>query len=129
VVIHDGHGNFQIYGYPRDVFPPTDFHTATLCRDGIYLVGCLGYMEQRQQGLTPVYRLTLESWRIESVRTTGEMPGWIHRHRARYDHQRNAICISGGEIHVVRDGGDPQLIPNDQQFELDLTRLHWRRTR
>lgn len=127
VVIHDGHGDYQICGYPRDVFPPTDFHSGTLCPDGIYVVGCLGYMEQRQPGFTPVYRLTLESWQIESVKTVGEMPGWIHRHHARYDHQRNAICISGGEIHVVSDGRDPQLVPNEQQFELDLTQLRWRR--
>src|SRR5207253_4004449 len=66
VVIHDGQGDFQIYGYPREVFPPTDFHTATLCGNSIYVIGCLGYPEQRQQGFTPVYRLTLESWQIEA---------------------------------------------------------------
>lgn len=127
VVIHDGQGDFQIYGYPRDVFPPTDFHTATLCRDGIYVVGGLGYPEQRQSGFTPVYRLTLESWQIESVKTAGEMPGWIHGHRSRYEPERNAIYIAGGEIHVVDEDGKPQLVPNEQQFELDLTRFQWRR--
>src|SRR5262245_20211093 len=30
VVVHRGDGAFDIFGYPEDVFPPTDFHTATL---------------------------------------------------------------------------------------------------
>ncbi|MHB0961335.1 MAG: ankyrin repeat domain-containing protein [Pirellulaceae bacterium] len=128
VVIHDGKGDFEIYGYPRDVFPPTDFHTATLCRDGVYIVGCLGYMEQRQPGFTSVYRLRLESWQIETVKTSGEMPGWIHKHRASYEPERNAIRIAGGEVHMIADG-EPQLVSNEQQFELDLSRLQWRRMR
>jgi hypothetical protein len=127
VVIHDGRGDFQIYGYPRDVFPPTDFHTATLCPDGIYIIGCLGYLEQRQPEFTPVYRLTLESWRIEPVKTSGEMPGWIHKHRARYEHERNVLWISGGELYVIAQDGTEQLVPNLHQFELDLTQLTWRR--
>jgi hypothetical protein len=39
VVVHDGKGDLQIYGYPREVFPPTDFHTATLCGDCIFIIG------------------------------------------------------------------------------------------
>ncbi|HSG71527.1 MAG TPA: hypothetical protein VLA12_13985, partial [Planctomycetaceae bacterium] len=127
VVIHDGAGDFQIYGYPRDVFPPTDFHTATLCPDGIYIIGCLGYLEERQPGFTPVYRLMLESWRIEPVNTSGEMPGWIHKHRARYDPDRNVIRIAGGTRHVVEEDGTPELKDNAHQFELELTQLTWRR--
>jgi hypothetical protein len=127
VVIHDGKGNFEIYGYPQDVFPPTDFHTATLCREGIYIVGCLGYTEQRQPRFTPVYRLALESWRIESVKTTGEMPSWIHKHRARYEAERNVIHIAGGETFVVAEDGESHLVPNERQFELDLSRFQWRR--
>lgn len=127
VVVHDGNGAFQIYGYPRDVFPPTDFHTATLCRDGIYIVGCLGYVEQRQQAITPVYRLKLDSWEMESIKTAGEMPGWIYEHRARYEPERNVIHITGGKLHVVADDGEAQLIPNEHQFELDLTLMRWRR--
>ncbi|MBX7165129.1 MAG: ankyrin repeat domain-containing protein [Pirellulales bacterium] len=126
VVIHDGKGDFQIYGYPQDVFPPTDFHTATLCRDGIYIVGCLGHPTQRRSGYTPVYRLMLESWRITPVETAGEMPGWIHGHRASYDPDRNSIRIVGGEIQLVADDETPRLVPNEHEFELDLTRLQWR---
>ena len=126
VVIHDGKGNVEIYGYPRDVFPPTDFHSATLAKDGIYIVGCLGYGEQRQPGFTPVYRLTLESWKIEPVKTAGEMPGWIHEHAANYDAKRNVIRVSGGQLQKHPDDGEPQLVPNKHAYELDLKQLQWR---
>lgn len=127
VVIHDGKVNSQIYGYPRNVFPPTDFHTATLCRDVIYLVGCLGYAAQRQPGFTPVYRLALESWQIACVTTMGDMPGWIYEHRARYEPERNAICIAGGKVQDVAEDGEHRGVSNKQQFELDLSRFQWRR--
>lgn len=126
VVIHDGHGDFQIYGYPADVFPPTDFHTATLCRDGIYIVGCLGHKNQRQPGFTPVYRLALETWQIEPVKTTGDLPGWIHNHHANYDPERNTLQIAKGQIHVDSEGA-AQLVPNEHQFELNLAQLQWHR--
>src|SRR5581483_9798876 len=42
IVIFDGKGNFEILGYPERVFPPTDFHSATLVRDSIYIIGSLG---------------------------------------------------------------------------------------
>jgi len=129
VVIHDGQGGFEIHGYPKDVFPPTDFHTAALCGDGIYVVGGLGYPEQRQAGATPVYRLTLESWEMEAVATTGEMPGWIHGHTARYEPARNAIRIAGGELHVPAEDGELEIVPNPETFELDLTTYRWRRVK
>lgn len=125
VVIHDGRGGFHIYGYPKDVFPPTDFHSATLCRDGIYVIGGLGYPDQRRPGFTPVYRLSLESWQFESVKTTGEMPGWIHDHQARYDAERNTIRLSSGEIHSSTADGEFQLIHNAQEFELRLSDFTW----
>ncbi|HWL08263.1 MAG TPA: ankyrin repeat domain-containing protein [Planctomicrobium sp.] len=127
VVVHDGKGDFQIYGYPKDTFPPTDFHSATLCPDGIYIIGCLGYMDQRQQGFTPVYRLSLDSWKIEKVETSGEMPGWIHKHQASYDADQHKIRTSGGELHVVVGDGTTDLIPNADQFELDLADFRWKK--
>ncbi|MFO0945535.1 MAG: hypothetical protein U1D30_06275 [Planctomycetota bacterium] len=129
VVIHDGKGDFQIYGYPKDVFPPTDFHTATLCPEGIYIIGGLGYAEQRNVGVTPVYRLMLETWRIDSVPTTGAMPGCIHNHRARYEPERNVISITGGEIEVPGKEGTEHFKFSDRQFELNLSNLEWRRIR
>jgi len=37
IVVHQGNGTYQIFGYPQDVFPPTDFHTATLVGEYIYI--------------------------------------------------------------------------------------------
>ncbi len=127
VVVHDGDGEFQIYGYPRDVFPSTDFHTATLCGDGIYIIGCLGYPDDRREGFTPVYRLILNSWEMKAVETTGQMPGWIHNHRAHFDRERNVICVEGGEVQVTSENGEQDLVSAKEQFELDLSRMAWRR--
>jgi hypothetical protein len=127
VVLHYGRGGFEIYEYPREVFAPTDFHTATLGADGIYIVGSLGYPEQRRAGETPLYRLKLDSWEIEPVNTKGERPGWIRGHKARYDPARNAIRVAGGEIHVAAEGGKLKVVPNQERFELDISRLNWRR--
>ncbi len=85
VVIHDGQGGFKILGYPQEVFPPTDFHTATLVDGSIYVIGCLGYTGRRKIGTTPVFRLTVDSGKIDSVTTSGDIPSWLHEHRATYD--------------------------------------------
>jgi hypothetical protein len=127
VVVHDGRGGFEIYEYPRDVFAPTDFHTATLGAGGIYVVGGLGYPQQRRPGKTPVYRLRLDSWEMEPVETAGEAPGWIHGHQARYDPARHTIHIAGGELHVAADDGKLKMVPNQDHYELDVSRLEWRR--
>mmetsp|Transcript_31216 Transcript_31216/g.28392 ORF Transcript_31216/g.28392 Transcript_31216/m.28392 type:complete len:84 (+) Transcript_31216:264-515(+) len=48
VIIQDKEGNITIYGYPKDVFPPTDFHTATRIGDDVYIIGNMGYMQERK---------------------------------------------------------------------------------
>lgn len=47
VVVREPDGKITIYGYSKEVFPPTDFHTATLVQGAIVLIGSLGYMEER----------------------------------------------------------------------------------
>lgn len=96
VIGHDG--AIAIYGYSREVFPPTDFHTATLIGDAIYIVGCLGYPEQRVKGSTPVFRLALDTVVITPVSTSGEAPGWIHGHTAELADDGETIVIRGGEV-------------------------------
>ncbi len=78
-----------IFGYPEAVFPPTDFHTATLVGGRIVVIGGLGYAHTRNPGgnaPTPVFELSLGNWKIRRIRTAaaaaGDEPGWIHRHRA-----------------------------------------------
>jgi hypothetical protein len=48
VVVLNPNGRIDIFGYPAEVFPPTDFHTATLVGDRIIIVGNLGHPEQRK---------------------------------------------------------------------------------
>lgn len=121
VVVHDGQGNARIYGYPRELFPPTDFHSATLVGDDLYLIGSLGYSEDFQPGHTPVYRLDCTSLVIEQVPTQGDGPGWISRHKA-HALGESAIRIEGGEVVVE---GEEENRVNTQVYRLDLTTLSW----
>ncbi len=127
VVVHDGSGGFQIFGYPKDVFPPTDFHSATLAGEYVYIVGCLGYSEDRRIGFTPVYRLSLNSWEMSSVVTSGEMPGWIHGHRAIYDKLKNAIHVDRGELEIQAENAEGEFVSHKSKFELDLSTFTWRK--
>lgn len=96
VVVHHGGGRFDILGYPEDLFPPTDFHTATLVGNSLYIIGSVGYMGERKYGQTPVYRLDCETLAIEKIETSGEQPGWISRHKATL--QDDSIVVSGGNV-------------------------------
>lgn len=127
VVVHDGRGDFEIYGYPAEVFPPTDFHTATLVGDWIYIVGSLGYADQRRVGHTPVYRLRLDTWEIESVTTTGEAPGWIFKHTTTWLPESETLLVTGGEVHVINSHGEADVAANTQTFALNLRTLTWRK--
>ncbi len=120
VIVHDGHGEFDIYGYSRDVFPPTDFHTATLVGDQIYIIGNAGYIEDRRPRDTPVFRLSTEDWSICRVETHGENPGWISRHRARLV-AREEIEIAGGRVDYSSEGEQPD------RFRLNLATGVWTR--
>ena len=125
VVIHDRSGNFEVMGYPEDVFPPSDFHSATLVKGGIYLIGRLGYHGTRDFGATPVYRLDCRTWKIEPVKTRGDNPGWIFKHKASFDGS-TGIVISGGTICQEVDG-EEQHVENEERFRLDLTTMKWTR--
>ncbi len=128
VFVHHGNGRFEIYGYPKTVFPSTDFHTATLVGGHIYIIGGLGYPQERKPGTTPVYRLNIKTLVIEKVQTTGDNPGWIHKHRATL----KAVPGKPGEIHI--QGGDLWLgekakewDKNEAVFVLDLASLKWKK--
>ncbi|WP_457389218.1 hypothetical protein [Roseateles sp. P5_E1] len=132
VVILHPDGEIAIHGYGRDVFPPTDFHSATRVDKGIFIVGCLGYQEQRVVGFTPVFRLDLDTLNIAPVATCGEGPGWIHRHSASLADDGRTILLSGGEIWR---GAERSTWDNIDQWSLDtgtgrwtrLTALDWQR--
>lgn len=98
-------GALQIYGYPEDVFPPTDGHSATLIGAHIWIIGCIGYQGTRRLGFTPVYRLDTRDWRMEKMPTTGDMPGWIYGHRATLLDE-NTLGVEGGTVVLPQDGGE-----------------------
>lgn len=101
-------GAVEIYGYPEDVFPPTDFHSATLVGERIYIIGRLGYAGTRQAGVTPVYALETRGYRMEALAPTGPAPGWVYEHHASYDAARHAITVRGGKVYDGRaQKGDP----------------------
>lgn len=120
---HTGDGELIIYQYPEKLFPPTDFHTATLVNGHIYIIGNLGYLEKRAYGTTPVYRLNIHSFEIEKVDSFGECPGWIYNHSAYYDGQ-STIRVQGGEILEKPKKKENHRL-NTFDFELDLETRKW----
>ena len=122
IAVHHGDGNFDLFGYPEDVFPPTDFHTATYIDCSIWIIGCLGYNDQRKPGFTPVFRLDCETFAIEEMKCTGEMPGWIHAHKARIRDNGNTIEVTSGRVQEV----DARTY-NDRTFCLNLLTNTWKK--
>lgn len=127
VTVHDGKGGFEILGYPEEVFPPTDFHSATLVGAWIYIIGNLGYSHtQEAHGLMmPVYRLHVETFRMERVVTRGASPGWIFNHEAIL--QRGRIHLSGGDVLTRDADGKAHIHGNPTAYALDLGTMAWQR--
>ncbi|MGB0901910.1 ankyrin repeat domain-containing protein [Halocynthiibacter sp.] len=116
VTVLDGRGGLDHYIYPADVFPPTDFHTASLVGDHIWLIGSLGYPEDLKVGFTQVLRLSLDDFSVQPIETTGDHPDWINSHKAILC--ETGIMIMGGK--VGRDYRD-----NKDVYMLDLNTLEW----
>jgi len=123
VIVFDGRGNFQIYGYSRDAFPPTDFHSATLVGEDIYVLGSLGYSSERKFETTQVYRLSTKNFEMQRVDTSGDNPGWIHNHLASFDETSNSIRVFGGEVQ--KDSST--IVANAVTFVLHLDVNSWSR--
>ncbi|MEM6594613.1 MAG: ankyrin repeat domain-containing protein [Pseudomonadota bacterium] len=109
-------GTLEHFIYPKDVFPPTDFHSATLLGHQIWLIGCLGYPDQRKDNQTQVLCLNVEDFSISVVPTSGETPGWIHGHRAALTEE--GILLVGGKI-------EPGYRDNEATFLLNTDTLCW----
>lgn len=82
VIVIDTNGEIIIYGYPKDIFSPIDSHSATLVENGIYIIGCLGYLMERIPKETPVYYLNCQTFEIHRIETKGKNPGWLFQHEA-----------------------------------------------
>jgi ankyrin repeat protein len=122
VFVHEPDGRFAIYGYPENLFPPTDFHSATLVGGAIVIIGNLGYSHHRTPGVTPVFTLDTSTLKISRLHTKGEQPGWLYRHRAVLTPSRR-IRVFGGRI----ESANAEQIDNSAMFELDLTSMTWMR--
>jgi ankyrin repeat protein len=125
VIVHYGDGTFDIFGYPKEIFPPTDFHTATLVGKFIYIIGSLGYYQERQYCATQVHRLNIETLAIEEVPTSGDNPGWINRHKATVAGS-NEIHIRDGKV-CVWNAGEEDYVDNVYEYILNLDNLVWRK--
>lgn len=123
VFVHELGGAITIYGYPEADFPPTNYHTATLIGDHIYVIGSLGDAEMRRYGETPVFRLDVRTMRMERLSNRGDAPGWIYWHRAAAIGS-TAIRVSGGAV-VTKKGRGESHDGNTDRFVLDLKNLVW----
>lgn len=124
VVVIDPDGSIAITGYARESFPPTDFHSATLVGNTIFIIGCLGHPEQRVAGSTPVFRLALDTMTVAPVETKGETPGWIHRHSAELAEDGSTIVVRGGEVWL---GNDRTTQENIDAWSLSVASGRWTR--
>jgi hypothetical protein len=125
VVVFSGDDEIEIYGYPREAFQPTDFHSATLVGNCIVIIGCLGYPADRRPGYTPVHALGLANYPVAPVATSGNAPGWIWNHAAELATE-GSITVRGGEV-VEDRGGKEHFRRNFEDYTLDLATDVWHR--
>lgn len=131
VVVHPD-DSVEFYCYPKEDFPPTDFHSATLVGNKIVIIGNLGYSEERVKDYSQLYILDLESFKIEKVNSSGNSPGWIHGHRAILSSDKTCITVTKGKIDLGRKFSLRENI-DDWQFNLQdgrwerLTERNWAR--
>jgi len=125
VVVQNLNGRIDVFGYPRDVFPPTDFHSATLVSNRIILIGNLGYPEERRPEKTPVVILNLDTFAIVAAQTSGTPPGWIHSHKATLSDDGRSILLQRGKLD--RGEKDKSLVENIDDWRLHLSDWRWER--
>jgi hypothetical protein len=122
VVVIDASGEVSIYGYPTEVFPPTDFHSATLVGTDIHVIGRLGYQQERLEKIDAIRILDTATYRFRTLPTSGDAPPWLHEHVAELDAEGKHICITGGTVHhdVARI-----LVENLDTWKLSLDTSVW----
>lgn len=126
VVVFRPEGEIEIYGYPKEVFPPTDFHSATLVADEIIVVGCMGNVKDRRPGFTPVYSINTKSYRISELASSGTAPGWIFEHAAELS-AHGIVNIRGGQRVELR-GEKQRFKRNNEEFSFDIRTGAWTQT-
>jgi hypothetical protein len=125
VIVLGSPDQIEVYGYPKAVFPPTDFHTATVAGNRIIIIGGLGYQDDRRPNDTPVYSLDLSQYHISQFVSSGEMPSWLFKHEARYSPE-GIITVRDGQV-IHEHCGQQRLRRNFEDYALDLRSGIWQR--
>lgn len=120
---HSPDGSMRVFCYPQEVFPPTDFHAATLVGDWIYIVGSLGYQQTRKNTEITVYRLSTETFEIERVETKGSPKLQLNRHRAWLEKEAKIHVADGKKQTGV--GKKEKFETNSKEYVLDLPTRTW----
>lgn len=123
VIVMAADGSYEFYGYPHEIFPPTDFHSATLVGTRLILIGSLGYVGQRRSKETQVLALDVHTLAISSLSVAGTPPGWIHKHTATLE-DGGGIVLTRGLLETEGPGG---LVENIDDWRLDLAAMRWER--
>lgn len=123
VIVTDADGNTEVFGYPDDVFPPTDFHTATLVDDRIVLIGNASYPDFRKHD-AQVMLLDTDSYAFQRLEMKGEGPLWLSKHSAHLSEDGSVIVVRGG---FIADDRLPIMIENIDDWRLDLRLGQWQR--
>ena len=123
VIVRHSDGRTEIFGYSDNVFPPTDFHTANLVGDRIFIVGSLSYPSMRRQK-APVLVLDTTTYAIDRFDTTGETPPWIYKHTSELVEDGSALLVRGGHICGPRW---PAVVENIDDWLLDVRTGRWQR--
>jgi hypothetical protein len=123
IVIAEENERPRILGYPREAFPPTDFHSATLIGERIVVIGNLGYPEDRRADSTQVLVVDCNDWSVSRIDSTGNAPGWIHDHQATLQDDAR-ILITGGKVDR---GTGFSLAENIDDWLLHVDGWRWQR--
>lgn len=121
VIIRHADDSIVIYGYPEDIFPPTDGHSATLVGNEIYIIGSTLSRKDCYDS-TSVYILNLESYEIRCFQTKGSSPPELFEHKAKLsDDGAFIICTEG----KVRDEKSGETVENITTWQLNLSTGEW----
>ncbi len=121
IIVRHPDERIEILGFPENVFPPTDFHSASLVDGKIILIGNLGYPEHRKSGETQILVIDPITWEIKKQPSTGQSPGWLHDHQATVE--EGSITVTRGEVWT----DDTSLTENFDDWRLNLTDWRWER--
>lgn len=118
-------GSVEIYGYPREVFRPTDFHSATLVEGDIFVIGRLGYgpADDPKPVSTPIYALDTTTYRMRTVIASGPSPGMLFDHHAEYEPATISILVRGGFTYNA--SRQPEKLPHHGVYRFHIQNNRW----